>query len=98
MNKVNFQGEELTVELGHYITGGISIQLTDSDGMPYVTATKNLLSNDLKDDEVHIKNYFENDGILEALIIAGIIADTGRCTRSGFVILPICKVLVKEEG
>ena len=69
---VKFNGEELTPVIGQYTNGQTSIQLYDSNGMAYMTAS---VAHDIniKDDEVIIKNYSENEGILEALIDAGII-------------------------
>jgi len=69
---VKFLGEELTPVMNRYANGQNAIQLVDSDGMPFMTAS---VAHDINiaDDEVIIKNYSENEGILEALIEAGII-------------------------
>ena len=69
---VNFMGEELTPIIGENVNGQTSIRLVDQDGMPFMTAS---VAHDVNiaDDEVIIKNYSENEGILEALIEAGII-------------------------
>lgn len=69
---VKFLGEELTPVMNRYANGQNAIQLVDSDGMPFMTAS---VAHDINiaDDEVIIKNYSENQGILEALIEAGII-------------------------
>ena len=69
---VTFNGEELTPVIGQYTNGQTSIQLNDSDGMAYMTAS---VAHDVNidDDCVIIKNYSENEGILEALIEAEII-------------------------
>ena len=69
---VNFMGEELTPIIGEYANGQTSIQLVDQDDMPFMTAS---VAHDVNipDDCVIIKNYSENEGILEALIEAGII-------------------------
>lgn len=69
---VKFLGEELTPVMNRYANGQNAIQLVDSDGMPFMTAS---VAHDINiaDDEVIIKNYSENEGILEALIEADII-------------------------
>ena len=69
---VNFMGEELTPIIGEYANGQTSIQLVDRDGMPFMTAS---VAHDVNipDDCVIIKNYSENEGIMQALIKAGII-------------------------
>jgi len=71
-NVVKFLGEELTPVIGEYANGQTSIQLIDQDGMPFMTAS---VAHDVNidDDCVIIKNYSENEGILQALIEAGII-------------------------
>ena len=72
---VKFLGEELTPVMSRYANGQNSIRLVDSDGMPFMTASVAIDHElvQLEDDEVIIKNYSENEGILEALIEAGII-------------------------
>jgi hypothetical protein len=69
---VNFMGEELNVKLSKYANGQNAMQLVDQDGMPFMTAS---VAHDVNidDDCVIIKNYSENEGILQALIEAGII-------------------------
>ena len=69
---VKFLGEELTPVMNRYANGQNAIQLVDSDGMPFMTASVAFDIN-IADDEVIIKNYSENEGILEALIEAGVI-------------------------
>ena len=72
MNVVKFYGEELTPVLNRDVNGQNAIQLVDRDGAPFMMAS---IAHDINiaDDEVIIKNYSENEGILEALIEAGII-------------------------
>lgn len=47
-----------------------------------------------KDDEVLIKNYSENSGILEWLIINGIVSKPLAVIETGYVQIPLCKVLI----
>lgn len=69
---VNFMGEELNVKLSKYANGQNAMQLVDQDGITFMTAS---VAHDVNidDDCVIIKNYSENEGILQALIEAGII-------------------------
>jgi hypothetical protein len=69
---VKFMGEELTPIIGQYVNGQTAIRLVDQDGHPFMTAS---VAHDVNidDDCVIIKNYSENEGILEALIEAEII-------------------------
>tara|TARA_R110002073_G_C9206384_1_gene558557 strand:+ start:253 stop:567 length:315 start_codon:yes stop_codon:yes gene_type:complete len=78
---VNFNGEDLTIVMGKYANGQNSIQLMDDEGHPYMTASvaydsgvlDEIYNIKLEKDSVIIKNYSENEGILEALIEAEII-------------------------
>ena len=64
---VKFMGEELNVKLSKYANGQNAMQLVDQDGIPFMTAS---VAHDVNIDNecVIIKNYSENEGILEALI------------------------------
>lgn len=81
----------LQIDYGTYHGGNPSIQLIDcADGMPFATATVNLPV--LETDEVAIKNYSENEGILNFLLDNSIIEAPHRFVLSGFVNIPVCKL------
>lgn len=81
----------------YYDNGRTAITLIDQeDGMPYCTATINVPEIDLLPDEVIIKNYSENEGILELLEKAGYIQDTGDIVYVGMAEANICKLLKTE--
>jgi len=90
--ELNFNGAKLQIVFGEYAAGGTSIRLTE-DGIPYMTATICDPDMDIKDDEVIIKNYSENEGILEALEDAGIIQHS-YLLNYGMVNIVVCKLLV----
>jgi|TARA_R110000796_G_scaffold26056_1_gene72716 hypothetical protein len=72
---VEFKGESLTVDIGHYTNGQIYIRLYDANGCVYMmasTAYDNAMVDPAADDVI-IKNYSENHGVLDALIKADII-------------------------
>ncbi len=76
----------------------IVIELTIAeDGEPMLTASVNLPNEQLGYNEVAIKNYSENEGILDILINAGIISNPTRFVDSGFANIPICEVLVETN-
>ena len=83
---VNFMGEELNVKLSKYANGQNAMQLVDQDGIPFMTAS---VAHDVNidDDCVIIKNYSENEGIMEALIEAEIIEKPFCEIPTGFVTL-----------
>jgi hypothetical protein len=76
-----------------YRDGKIRIQLYDSvDGTPYATATTNIEEN-LEQGEVAIKDWSENEGILEFLVQNQIVKEPHRFVKSGYVKVPICELI-----
>lgn len=99
--KLKFMDWNCEVVLGKYNNGRTSIQLVASEdgediceGEPIATASVNIPTIPLASDEVMIKNYSENEGILEALTQANIVKPTGKCVDTGFVSVPVCKLLI----
>jgi hypothetical protein len=93
MNKVKFLGEECTIEFQKYQHGGVAMQLWCSEG-PMCKATVCIPGAKIKDNEVLIKNWSENEGILDALISSGIVKDTGKVVPSGYVEANVCEICV----
>jgi hypothetical protein len=84
------QTYSVTVKLGKYANGRTAIYLDDTDeGYPYATATVNIDHVLLADDEVLIKDYSENEGMLDFLIKNNIVTPTPNGVQSGFVWLPV---------
>ncbi len=90
---VHFQSWTCRVQQASYDNGRIALRLVDEEG-PVATATVNLPEEPLAADEVAIKTYSENEGMLESLLDAGIVEDTGRKAWAGRVQVPICRVRV----
>jgi hypothetical protein len=83
----------LFVRTETYKDGGIRIQLYDSkDGTPYATATARI-EEKLEPGEVAIKDWSENEGILEFLIQNKIVKEPHRFAESGYVKVPICELI-----
>lgn len=81
----------LQIQYGTYQEGNTSMQLIDcADGFPFATATVNLPG--LTENEVAIKNYSENEGVLNFLLDNEIIEAPHRFVQSGFVNIPICRL------
>ena len=75
------------------VNSRISIELVDhEDGQTVAHATVNMPEYDLPPNEVIIKNYSEGEGMLDALVDAGLIKATGNMIQTGFVYCPICKL------
>lgn len=80
----------LVISLGKYENGRTVIQLNDAiDGHPYAVATVNMPNVLLADNEVLIKDYSENQGVLDFLIKYNVVTPTPNGVQSGFVWLPL---------
>ena len=60
-------------------------------------ASVNVPEYPLNKDECFIKDYSENEGVLNTLIFAGIIKETDVKIKQGFVELTVCKILKGME-
>lgn len=97
METVLFKGEKLIIERYTYKNNNrVCLQLIDEQGYFYMTATTNIPDAELNDDEVLIKNYSENEGILEALEQSNIVKKIGP-VKTGFVSVMKCKLLNSES-
>lgn len=93
MTEVQFKDWRCRVQKGRYTNGRTALQLVDADdGEPVATATVNLPEVELAPDEVLVKSYSENTGMLEALEEAGIVRPTGEWVESGFVRVQKCRL------
>lgn len=89
---------EVVIQTRNYPNGRKAIELIDAeDNMPYAVATVNLPDVLLADNEVLIKDYSENEGILDFLVDNKIVRNTGRGVRSGFVWIPVCELLPEDK-
>lgn len=95
--KTKYINEPAHVQLLYYSNGRHVIQLFNTGGELLATATVNVPKAILHSDEVLIKNWSENEGILEALIENKIVEDTGRIVSTGFVEANICRLLPKDS-
>lgn len=99
MKIVNFLEEDCILQFGKYGNGRTAIQLVSNDEMKELiaTATVNIVDARCDADEVIIKDYSENDGMLAALVYAGVVSNPVRYAGSGYVSCPVCKLLIKPE-
>lgn len=89
---VEFAGFKCEVMIQKYGTGNPAVRLLDiEDGMPVATATVNI--DGLDSDEVAIKDYSENEGMYDALLKAGVISPKHRNLSTGYVTVPVCKLI-----
>ena len=94
--KSPFTGEDLSVMVNvrSYNNGRPALELLEEDmtyGLtPYAVATVNLPDVLLQPNEVLIKDYAENEGILQFLIDNNIVVPTKNGVQSGYVWVPVC--------
>lgn len=97
MITIKFKIWNCVVKFGHYSNKRIAIQLIDAeDGSPIAKATLNDPGQRLKEGEIIIKDYSENEGMAKALYKAGIISEPIKYIWVGHVKTPICKLLKTE--
>ena len=92
---VDFAGFKCRVVKAQYGNGATALQLVDAeDSSPIARATVNIPEVELGENEVIIKDYSENEGMLDALVEAGICVPTGQAVQTGHITAPICKLLI----
>jgi len=96
MVKVKFMDVDCSIEWQQYQQGGVAIQLWCEDG-PMGKATVCMPEYPLGENQVIIKDYAENAGMLKALVDAGVVKDTGNVAPSGYIVGNVCDLLVKPE-
>ena len=88
---VKFKKWNCKINVREYGNGRTALQLVDAKtSEPIATATVNVPDEHLEENEILIKNYSENTGMLAALVGAGIVTDTGKTIKTGFITIPIC--------
>lgn len=91
---INFHGTDCELVSRTYANGATRLELFDmEDGLPYAVCTINLPNEDLEENEVIIKDYSENKGMLDALVSAGVVSEPVRYVRTGYIEAPVCNLL-----
>lgn len=92
--QATFMGTLCDIRTYNYANGRTALQLFDVENdEPFTTATVNVPEAHLEKDEILIKNYSENEGLLDVLVAANIVKDTGRTIPVGFTKAHICILL-----
>lgn len=90
---VKFRDWNCVVVKREYDNGRPALQLIDAeDGSPIARATVNLPDVELGPNQVIVKSYSENEGMLEALVAADVALPV-RMIRTGFVEVPVCELM-----
>lgn len=92
-NLVTFLGYNCQVIKTKYAQGGaICLRLVSTENEPIATATVNVPEYKVRSGYLLIKNYSENQGILDALVEAGIVTPTGVTIPVGYCQAELCKL------
>ena len=96
---VKFRNHQLQINKLSYNNGAVALELVDTeDGEPYMVATVNipgvLTEEGIYDGYTFIKNWSENEGILECLIENKIVEPTGEIYTVGFSFAHLVKILI----
>ena len=85
-----FGGYACEMQLSRYANGNKAISLVDTrDGSAVATATVNLEGVELPANEVMIKDYSENKGMLHALQDSKVVGRIVDVMQSGYVDIPV---------
>jgi hypothetical protein len=94
MKTVKFKSWDCIVQKGHYSNGRVALQLINAvDNSPIAKATINIPEIALSDDQVIIKDYAENEGMLQALFQADIITPPIAYIEAPYTKYHICILL-----
>ena len=88
-----FGGHRCEMQLGRYSNGNKAILLIDDvDSSPVAYATVNVNDVELADNEVMIKDYSENKGMLDALQDSKVVERVVDVVQSGYVDIPVVTI------
>jgi len=91
---VKYKRWDCYLQFGEYNNGRTAIELIDKkNGEPVLVATVNIPQEKLDKDEIIIKNWSENEGILDVLQKAGIVGEIIRKVPTGHVEADVVKLL-----
>jgi len=94
-----FRDWPVEIRFSSYTNNRTAILLRDPrSGELIAKATTNLHEHDMSPDEVAIKDHSENEGMLAFLVGQRIVSEPVRFIRSGFVEVPVCRLLVEPSG
>lgn len=95
--KTRHDQHDVYVERQNYDRGGLRIQLVDADGNPFAVASVAVAGVELEPDEIIVKDYSENEGMLEFLVENNIVEETDQLVIVGRATCKIAKVLPESD-
>jgi hypothetical protein len=89
-----FDGEDLSIHVTPAPANGTpTVQLYDSDGLPYATFSAHLPNIQLQPDEVLVKTWSENADLREPMLATGLFVDTGGRLPLGHITAEVWRVI-----
>ena len=91
--EVDFAGYRCQLLMDRFASGGLCLRLVDLENNDQIArATVCLPASSPPHGCVYIKDYGENEGLLDTLCRAGVVTDTGERAPSGFAELAIARL------
>ena len=97
MKAMRYKDWDCNVQVTRYTNGQAALVLVDRENGELIAKASTCCNIDLKKDETAIKVWTENEGMLEALVSAGVVEDTGARVECGWSEAPIVKILNFDE-
>lgn len=94
---VDLKLSSVKFQYAKYANGRIAIMATD-EGQPLCKCTVNIPDIDIANDEVIIKDYSENEGVLQDMIDIGMVSIPRKIIDTGHANAAICKLLKTEKS
>jgi len=93
---VKFKQWDCALAYGEYGNGRVALFLNDNATLEDVLcASVNLTDWALRPNEIAIKDYSENQGVLDVLIESGVVSKPRRYVNLPHVTIPICELLMQ---
>ncbi len=94
VKKINWQGEKLRLVKRHFVNiGGMTVLLIDETNFPHLIVSLNSKNYILKEKEIIVKDFGDNEGIKDILISEGYLTPTGRWVEIKNEVCEVCEVL-----
>ena len=101
MRTVQFKDWRCRLYLASYSDGNTALSMYDTeDGSAIACVSINLapVEPELLEDRalIYLKDYSENEGMLDLLVAEGIVERTGRTRQSGYIEAPLVRIIDPE--
>jgi len=84
---------EIDIKMSKYGNGQNRMEFIDKEDGFSVLVASVAIDENISSDEIAIKDYSENEGVLKFLMEKGIVSSPLKYFNSGFVRIPLCKLM-----